>query len=108
MATSMPFAKIPHFLTRDTGLSDGAYRTYGLLLAYARQNDSTWVSQGTLAAALCVSLDTIQRRMKELEAADLVTVHHRGARRTNLIRIATERQLEEIYGPRRLAGSDVR
>jgi DNA-binding transcriptional MocR family regulator len=98
MTEKMPFAAIPHALALDCDLSDGAYRLYGVLLQFAWKERQTWVSQGTLADAMSVSLDTIQRRLKELEEVNLIRVERRGARRTNLVHIASEQEVLAVYG----------
>jgi hypothetical protein len=84
---SVPFAAIPHVLATDPHLSDGAYRLYGLLLSFSRQEQVTWVGQDRLATSLRVSVDTVQRRVKELETAGLVSISRRGRGLTNMINI---------------------
>jgi len=66
------FAQVPHAVTLDARLSDGAYRLYVLLHMYWQQKDLCWPGLERLAADLRHSTRTVTRHMAELERAQLV------------------------------------
>jgi predicted transcriptional regulator len=61
------WAMIPHAMTRDPDLSDGAYRTYTHLLEYAQQKKKAWPGIETVAEARGKEERTITRHFLELE-----------------------------------------
>jgi DNA-binding transcriptional MocR family regulator len=92
----LPYAAMPHAMTVDLELTDGAYRLYALIERCAWKTGSTNVSQDTLADALGVSKDTIQRRLGELIEVGLITSERRGRGMTNLLSLAP---VDEVYEP---------
>lgn len=68
-------------------LSRGASRCFNLLRSYLHGKDHCWPSQATLSARLHVDPRTIQRHLKELRAAGLVTSKQRGDGRSVLYTI---------------------
>lgn len=78
------FAIVPLRLL-ETGVSDRAIRLFAVLAArYADRDDVAIPSRATLAAALKVSPDTIDRTIKELKDAGAVKVAHRTAQTGSL------------------------
>lgn len=68
-------------------LSRGASRCFNLLRSYLHGKDHCWPCQATLAARLDVDPRTIQRHLKELRAAGLITSKQRGDGRSVLYKI---------------------
>ncbi len=61
------FAMMHHVITLDLRISDGAYRLYALILKYAHDKGKAWPSCITLADLLGKSVDTVYRRLDQLE-----------------------------------------
>ena len=66
------FAMIPEAVLYS-GVSDGAVRLYGVLRRFADQEMKAWPSRRTLAERLGVSVDTLDRRLRELTDAGFST-----------------------------------
>jgi hypothetical protein len=77
------FAILYHCMTRDAALSDGAYRTYALLLLHARQSGRCWPGQERLARERGCNDRTIRRHLDELQHVGLLTIERRGDKKTN-------------------------
>lgn len=60
------FASMPHIIGLDTKLSDGAYRTYGILKYFSQRHEWAIPSVETLAVLRGVTEPTIKRHLKEL------------------------------------------
>jgi DNA-binding transcriptional ArsR family regulator len=71
------WAKIEHIITLDTDLSDGAYRTYAMLLYYWQRKNTTWVGVDTLADVRGVTESTIRKHIAELKDAGLISRQRR-------------------------------
>lgn len=67
------WAKIDHILTFDPTLSDGAYRTYAMLVYHAQQDGETYVSLDTIGNERDLRRETISAHVKELEEHGLIT-----------------------------------
>lgn len=69
------FAAIPQVLVRDSSVSDRAVRLYALLWTYSDERDrEAWPSRKDMAEVLGVSLDTIDRGVKELAERGAISV----------------------------------
>lgn len=72
-----PFAILPMWVL-EAGVSGNAVRAYAILASYAnRETGEAFPSRKTMAKRLGVSVDTIDRGIKELEEAQAVTVAYR-------------------------------
>lgn len=71
------WAKISHLLTTDVRLSDGAFRTYVLLVKYAQQHEKLWAGVERLSEARGVSTRTLTTHLSELESLGFITRHRR-------------------------------
>jgi len=71
------WAKIAHHLTLDNRISDGAYRTYALLLKYAQQKKKLHGGLARLAAERGLERPTISRHIKQLVDLGLITRERR-------------------------------
>lgn len=83
------FVVVPEWAIDDALLSDGAFRLYALLLTYADSESATaWPSRKTLGRRLRCSVDTVDRRIKELVSVRALVVTARydddGDRTSNL------------------------
>lgn len=83
------FAMVPEWLLDESGVSDGAIRLYAVLARHADKATGEAVpSRGKLATRLGCSVDTIDRRTKELTDAGALAVSPRrddaGDRTSNL------------------------
>jgi hypothetical protein len=73
------FTQIPNAILRSRKLTMRAKLAYAALLSYAWQDDQCFPGQARLAADLGdVSLDTVQRALRELRAANLLRWSRRG------------------------------
>ncbi len=66
------FVQIPQSILKNTGISDGAFRLYCVLLLYCRQKMTAWPGQELLAEDLGCSVRQVQRRLVELREIGLV------------------------------------
>lgn len=87
------FARMSHYLTLDTRISDGAYRTYALLLKYAQQKGSLFAGIKNLALNRDVSPATMSRHLDELVALRLISRERRMGHST----ITYIEKLDTIY-----------
>ncbi|MDQ5854113.1 MAG: helix-turn-helix domain-containing protein [Chloroflexota bacterium] len=78
------FTQIPNALLQRTDLTPGAKLAYMALLSFAWQEDSCFPGQERLAKAIGMSKRSIDRYIKELETANLVSHVQRGLNQTNL------------------------
>ena len=77
------FAQVPKWIVRHPHLSVGAKALYADIMTYAdNETRAAFPSRERLASDLNVSVSTIGRYVKELEAADVVTVTRRRNKRT--------------------------
>jgi 5-methylcytosine-specific restriction endonuclease McrA/DNA-binding MarR family transcriptional regulator len=107
VVNGLGFADMKHAMTLDTGLSDGAYRTYALYLKYAQQSSSAWPGRERMARERGKSTAAISRHNKELEdlgyierirrtGTSSVTLIENPSQHQRLVDLATEyRQKEE-------------
>lgn len=77
------FTQIPNALLQRKDLSPGAKLTYMALLSFAWQEDHCYPGQERLADAIGMSKRSIDRFIKELEEAHLVSHKQRGLNQTN-------------------------
>lgn len=89
---SGPFSIVPEWLLDDATVSDGAVRQYAVLARHADKGDGVaFPARSTLARRLGCSVDTVDRRTKELLAAGAITVEHkfteRGDHTSNTYRV---------------------
>lgn len=66
------FAQIEHVIAFDDTLSDGAYRTYAVLISFAQKHDWAIPSVETLAALRGKDTATISRHLNELQEKKLI------------------------------------
>ena len=71
-----PFAIVPEWVI-TTPITDAAFRVYALLLRYGGTSGCRMPSRALLARRLGKSVDTIDRALRELAAADIVRIEHR-------------------------------
>jgi hypothetical protein len=81
------FAQVPRPVLRAKGLSVKAKLVYIALLDYAWQQGSCYPGQVRLAADLDVSVDTVQRALRELKRFQLVDWKQRGLNQTNVYQL---------------------
>lgn len=91
---SFGWAKVSHFLTLDNDISDGAFRTYVLLLKYAQQKEKLWAGVENLASTRNVSIRTLSNHLAELEDHGLIKRY----RRIGHSSLTYIEPLEPIYG----------
>ena len=91
------YSVIYHCMTQDPLLSDGAFRTYILLLSYAWQTKRCWPGQEVLARERGCNLRTIRRHLDELREIGLLTIERRGDKQTNLYILEN---IHDAYGKR--------
>ncbi len=77
------FAMIPHAIGLDAELSDGAYRTYGLLMYHWQNKHRAWPRVDTLAGERGVGEATIERHLAELVKVGLITRQRRMGQASN-------------------------
>jgi hypothetical protein len=70
------FEQVSRVITEDNDISDGAFRTYVMLLGFARLGQ-TWVGRAQLAQRRGVTEKTISAHMVELVAAGYITRQER-------------------------------
>ncbi len=66
------FAMIEHVLTFDETISDGAYRTYAVLVYHCQKKKEMWAGIELLAKERRLSQSEIKSHLKELEDAGLI------------------------------------
>ena len=71
-----PFSIIPEWVI-DEDISNGAVRLYCVLATYTNKKRVAWPSRGTLAKRLNLSVQSVDRFMKELQKINAVSVEHR-------------------------------
>ena len=71
-----PFAILPEWIL-DADISNGAIRLYCVLATYTNKKRVAWPSRGTLAKRLNLSVQSVDRFMKELQKINAVSVEHR-------------------------------
>src|SRR5438105_2198701 len=77
------FAALPYVVLRDTKLSLGARLTYAVLLAYAWQDDSTFVGQAKMGKDLGISERQLQRYLYELRDGGYIEISREDRRYNN-------------------------
>lgn len=66
------FAQIEHVIAFDESLSDGAYRTYAIIISFAQQHDWATPSVSTIAGLRGKDAATISRHLAELQEHRLI------------------------------------
>jgi hypothetical protein len=84
LITRHGFTQVPNFILTNAHVSVGAKLAYAMLLKYARQDDACFPGQVTLARDMGAGERSVRDYLKELEAADLLTIKQRGLGKTNL------------------------
>jgi DNA-binding transcriptional ArsR family regulator len=77
------FTKLPNAVWMNSALLAGDRLLYAALAHHQGSNAEAWPSQKLLAAELDVSVSTVRRGLRRLEAAELVKTRQVGLRRTN-------------------------
>jgi len=76
LALEQRFAVVPEWML-DSTVSDTAFRLYAILARYGNTSGVRMPGRALLARRLHRSLDTVDRALKELTAAGILTVEHR-------------------------------
>jgi DNA-binding transcriptional ArsR family regulator len=79
--------RAPTALVFDPSLDSTALRVYLALAAYADKQGKCFPSNGTLAAALGLSVPTVERALRILRRRGLIASHSRGPGRTPIKRV---------------------
>lgn len=95
---AMGFAQIPHAMTLDTTLTDGAYRTYAIYLRYAHQKNVCWPGRERMARDRGLSVSTISRHNAELVQLGYILRHENpdGSWRTVILDLNNNPRLQQI------------
>jgi hypothetical protein len=72
------FIQIPQTILKDSGLSDGAFRLYCVLLTYCRQKLTAWPGQETLAEDMGRSVRQVRTLLSQLKDIGLVDWQQNG------------------------------
>jgi hypothetical protein len=67
-----PFAQLPHDLAADPRLAPVDVRVIAALLFWARDKDSCWPCDRSIASRVGRSVSTVQRSLRRLQALGLV------------------------------------
>jgi len=81
------FTQVPNFILKNPDISIGAKTTYALFLSYAWHNQFCFPGQERLAKDMGMGVASVNRFIKELEAASLIEITRRGQGKTNLYTI---------------------
>jgi hypothetical protein len=95
------FAKIPHAVTLDWTISDGAFRLYALLVRLSWKTQEARVDQDRLGEYLHRSDDTVRARLRELEDVGLISRTRRGHGLSDIIEMLDP---SEVYSRDALRG----
>jgi len=76
LALEQRFAVVPEWML-DSAVSDTAFRLYAILARYGNTSGVRMPGRALLARRLHRSVDTVDRALKELTAAGILTVEHR-------------------------------
>lgn len=76
------FTQIPNAVLKNARLSFGAKTIYGLLLSYAWHNNQVFPGQETLARDAGTTRKTVNKYVRELATAGLISVKRRGLGKT--------------------------
>ncbi len=76
LALEQRFAVVPEWML-DSAVSDTAFRLYAILARYGNTSGVRMPGRALLARRLHRSLDTVDRALKELTAAGILTIEHR-------------------------------
>lgn len=77
---------------RHPGISAAAKGVYALLVTYSNGDCTCFPGQDTIAASMALSVRTVRRLIKELEAAGVLQVTRRGKKVPNLYKLVTGHQ----------------
>ena len=78
------FTKIPNAVLKNDHITSGAKLVYSLLLSYAWNNDYCFPGQDTLAKDICISRQSVNTHVKELEKKGFNKNKRLGQGRANL------------------------
>jgi hypothetical protein len=84
LATQRGWTGVPNFILESKDISVGAKLTYAMLLKYAREDDSCFPGQESLAKGLGCATRSVATYLKELESAKMIDITRRGQGRPNL------------------------
>ncbi len=76
LAVEQRFAVVPEWML-DSAVSDTAFRLYAILARYGNTSGVRMPGRALLARRLHRTVDTVDRALKELTAAGILTVEHR-------------------------------
>jgi len=76
LALEQRFAVVPEWML-DSALSDTAFRLYAILARYGNTSGVRMPGRALLARRLHRSVDTVDRALRELSAAGILTIEHR-------------------------------
>ena len=78
------FTQVPNFILEKKDLTIGAKMTYSMLLRYAREKDSCFPGQKTLADQSGMGERSINRHVQELEEKGFISINRRGLGKPNI------------------------
>jgi len=76
LALEQRFAVVPEWML-DSAVSDAAFRLYAILARYGNTSGVRMPGRALLARRLHRTVDTVDRALKELTAAGILTIEHR-------------------------------
>lgn len=78
------FTQVPNFILEKKGLTVGAKLTYSMLLRYAREKDSCFPGQKTIADQSGMGERSINRHIQELQDKGFISINRRGLGKPNV------------------------
>ena len=84
LATQRGWTGVPNFVLESKDISVGAKLTYAMLLKYAREDDSCFPGQESLAKGMGCAPRSVATYLQELRSAKLIDIARRGQGRPNL------------------------
>jgi len=82
--SSMGFTQVPNFILEKKNLTVGAKMTYSMLLRYAREKDSCFPGQKTIAEMSGMGERSINRYIGELQEKGFISINRRGLGKPNI------------------------
>lgn len=99
LSVEQRFAVVPEWML-DSTVSDTAFRLYAVLARYGNTSGVRMPGRALLARRLHRSVDTVDRALKELSAAGILTVEHRSDGSRNLTNRYHLRTLDSAGWPK--------
>lgn len=78
------FTQVPNFILEKKDLTVGAKMTYSMLLKYAREKDSCFPGQKTIAEKSGMGERSINRYISELQEKGFISINRRGLGKPNV------------------------